>query len=645
MENDYGRKVYTVLKDKIKPNLNNPKDILRYMSQRSEYRIKGNTAWAANFTFKDIKYEHIVCVNNVFYRKIRDISGNSIELKEIVENNKIWYNYDQVNRMPSLIINCIDRANDIIVLGCTTTIKNHEGIITHGTGYRQLRDASYAPYNFYGNWFVYLDNENAITDGSDPDDRFYIKNNGTRDKKENIFGESITYLTSDNTNYFYTYNLNNEYKFFKLNENTSIDLTYLLLYIMYFDIAIGSYLNNTISEEFNTYANKLILFCDQYTIRVKDIISKYNYTEFKNNLDLTKPPVPFNSNWAVIKATNGDGDKPIAAKLCDTNSMDNTHLKIAGWYLEEQKHLMLCNPKDFLRNKNVYILISTKKKTKYFLKNLIDNFKTQNSIDNDKLICYTTLNVDDKLIIRVRNDYYTEFNKHFGNNIKIFKPQVSQLVPQIEQDIERDKSIIIDLYVDRIIDNIYNIYVDKLIKPFFKGIFIQSEFNKVLETKKEIIKASVLQLVNTYIDTKTYPRIQNNENDEQIKLDVNVIFNDAANDKLLTTLSNIIIKTINLMVDIGYKAGVIPDKSRESLLCEEIVKCSVFNKDDNNHMFNKIIYNFFNVLYGLEKNILDLNFDINYVDSLPDEYLKIGGYKQKYIKYKQKYLQLKKSLL
>ncbi len=633
MEYAYGRKIYIALKDAIKPDIN-AIDILKYISNKELYQIKGKTSWSKEFNFTDIKYEHIVCVNDKFYRKIKDIPDNSIELKEIVENNKIWYNFDKVNTMPSLIINCIDRARDIIVLGCKTTTKNTNDLITHGTGYRQLRDASYAPYNFYGNWFVYFDNANNMTDGSNP-------NSDVDDFNNSIFGESMAYLSDDNTNYFYTYNLNNEYKFFKLNEEKSIkNITYLLIYIMYFDIAIGSYLNKTISEEFNTYTDKIILFCDNYTIRNNGMIEKYNYTIYKNNLDLTKPSVPFNSsNWTVIRGTDGDGDKPIAAKLCDTNSMDNTHLKIAGWYLEFQNHLMLCNPKNFLINKNVYIFLPNNKKTKYFLEDLIKKFKIENNITDEKLICYKNLFFD-KLIIRINNRYYDEFNRHFGNNIKNLKPEIQNVI-------ETKRKPFIDNCINTIVNKIYDVYVDNILKPYFRDIsenFIEKDFNESVKGHIKDISIPIHELVNIFIGNSSLPRIQTN-NDAQIQIDVNNIINNSNNIIINTQILNSIFQTINLMIQTGYNEKIINNEANLINLYKRIVKKSVFKDYKLDYMFNKIIYTVFESIYNLENEISNFSFDVNYVDTLPEDYLKVGGYKQKYLKYKQKYLQLKNSLL
>jgi hypothetical protein len=657
MSDSFAKSLYTFFADTLHKSVNDPNDILKFIAGHELYKIKEKKNWDSKFTVNDIKYEHIIYVNDRFYRKIGDISGNCIQLKEIIENNKIWYNPDKVNTMPTLFIDYIERAKDIIVLQPPTVKKHKTGILTHGTGYRQRQDAEYAPYNFYGNWFIYNDiltkDVNGIT----------------------LYGESKTYFSSPNINYFYTYNLKNDYDFFHLNdvnlipkklkEKNSLDaLSLLLIYIMYFDIAIGSFKKETIinnikvdySENFDTYPDKILLFYDQYTIRnsIKDI-EKYNYTQFKNNLNLTGPPIGFSSYWMSIKATDGDGDKPVAAKLCDTNSMDDTHLKIKGWYIANLTHLMICNPKELVINKDVYInlLLETNKNLSKILQPLINKFKIDHNIKDNQLKCYIYDN--DYFVIKVSNNYYSEFNKFFGNNIKDLKTNAAIIIPQITPPLEKIKTEIINEKIKNLIITLGDNYLNKFRNnnKIVNGEVIKNnqtingfEYNQSIENNRNAINFKLLTLIKLFITNKDLPRLNSHidiSNDDQIADNVNTILNDPSNSVIKKCIFTDIIATIQLIVKYACERKAFTETIALNLY-DIIERESIFTSDKKN-MFNKVVYKFFEVLFQIEKGIEESQIDINIFDTFPEDYLKVGGYKQKYLKYKQKYLQLKNSLL
>jgi hypothetical protein len=101
------------------------------------------------------------------------------------------------------------------------------------------------------------------------------------------------------------------------------------------------------------------------TIRKIDI-GKYDYTIGKNILnpagisptglyikDINNEDVKIKDNYYdLLKLpSEGDGDKPLASKICDlVNSQNNFSLKIRGWLIKNVGHLMFCGQLGYIKN-------------------------------------------------------------------------------------------------------------------------------------------------------------------------------------------------------------------------------------------------------------------------------------------------------
>ena len=633
---ELGTLAYTKINDKESIG-NNPNIILNYLMQPSFIQKEFNKNWN-KLAYTDIKYEHIICINNdpskskinnKFYRKI-DINGNNLILREIVKDNKIFYDNLEILKLSELIIDYIQNVNDICIISVSfDNLDDEYSSITHGTGYKQLESAEFAPYNFYGNWFVYYNYYQS--DDSYP------------------FGESSTYMTNPDINYLYEYKLKKDINVFSIDDDDyKYNWTsYILIYIMFFDICIGSYKYNLIydvndySIDYHEYPNKTLLFRDTYSVRVGQakIIDKYNYTVYKNNLDLSLPSVPFSDNWINIKGTDGDGDKPLAAKLCElTNEGTTEHLKISGWFINDKKHLMLCNPKEVLSNKGVYLVLPQdkfKNSMQIFI-DAINQYKISNNITDD------LLKIDEKNTIQylyVNRSYYKKFNEDYGNDLTILRNNILLLVPNYLPDVNLVKTELIAKYSTTIVEDLIVSYYITEIKNKKKNYDLK-QFN--FKNYYNEISDSFINLFNILMDT-TYNLPMPVSDDPVIIKEY--VKNNILNNNLIQNILLVVFKyTLYIILTISLNLQKITLDEKNNILNNK--NMFVFNDKDDNYFYNKLLYKFCEYLYRLNTELKNkLTIDTNYLSNIDKDYLQIGGiYKQKYLKYKQKYLELKKLL-
>jgi hypothetical protein len=235
-------------------------------------------------------------------------------------------------------------------------------------------------------------------------------------------GESSGYMAGNSCQKMYQYKTKRDINLYYLNDDK--DLEYWLLYAQYFDLKVDSD---------DLYKIK---FHDEFTIRsANNIIEKYNYTEFKN-LKSSNKPVLFPSTtkkWEFIKlATSGDGDKPLAAKICylQHNNSDNIHIVANGWEINQINHIMLCNI-DNLNLENIYLSYDFYEKYLKNIKNVSKEtvgfagaYKIPSSrIDEINNHLEKELNLDEKnncTLVRTMSGGNGYKNKSLKYNTKIF---------------------------------------------------------------------------------------------------------------------------------------------------------------------------------------------------------------------------------
>ena len=91
--------------------------------------------------------------------------------------------------------------------------------VYHGTPYKMIESAEYAPYNYYGNWFTL-----------------------GKDRNKNKGGESVAYMSDQSnltvmTSFLYEYKLKKNINALYFKDNNEID--YLFAHMMYFDVSVG----------------------------------------------------------------------------------------------------------------------------------------------------------------------------------------------------------------------------------------------------------------------------------------------------------------------------------------------------------------------------------------------------------------------
>jgi len=419
---DYvGINSYNIIKDNLKKITLDINDIYYYIVEKTndgekdpikdtEFQLDAptniNIMCKKFYQIKDkdfynmIKYQHLICIRNSGgYKICRKISYddklNIMVLIDIINNNVSYYDNTDLFPRFSLELNTINQKNICILSIPIITIKNSANIflkcstiecsasdIFHGTAY-QFPDKT--PYNFYGNWFTFGIKESLYSQNIRETNDISLSINKSK------AGESATYITDQSNlslkspGYIYNYNLKKPSQFFLLRHSVGIE--YLLIHLMYFDVTISQYkdgMNKDIILKsdgtcINPEAgkNNSIVFKNNFAVRNKNNqIDKYNYTLYKNLLNLSQPIPPFSSSWNMIQSeTADDADKPLAAKLCNIASMSGNNVEITGWIVQELTYFMSCNPPDILNFKGIYINVDDIFSNKMYDKNLLSKIK------------------------------------------------------------------------------------------------------------------------------------------------------------------------------------------------------------------------------------------------------------------------------
>ena len=121
----------------------------------------------------DIKYENIICFNNKglyeYYRRtslvIDKVNKNKIKVKNAfsIAEDKLLYDIPKTTPEIDLEIN-----DKVCIIGLPINdLKSSK--IYHGTPFTQKKEAEYAPYNMYGNWFSERLDESAAYLSSETD--------------------------------------------------------------------------------------------------------------------------------------------------------------------------------------------------------------------------------------------------------------------------------------------------------------------------------------------------------------------------------------------------------------------------------------------------------------------------------------------
>jgi len=295
----------------------------------------------------ELKKQHIILYNDDYYR-LYDSSVDKINIfKLLINDDEILFE----KRPDCKIIELLKSDYAQLTIAYIKTIKfigsDNESIycehnkqtcqsgnIFHGTDYSFPKEPI-APYNYFGNWY---------TPGLSSDDVAYgIK----------VPSESVTYMSKPYSR-LYQYKIKNDKTIilFSFDENDNQDdnknIIYIFAFLMYFDIKFSYVSENVVNISFLNN-NAIVNEHDGY--------EKYNYTQYKNLLDTSLPRPPFVTNkYFIIKSpSNGDGDKPLATKICELsndNVVDN--LKMGGWIISSLNHFLNCSI-DYLENVGVWL--------------------------------------------------------------------------------------------------------------------------------------------------------------------------------------------------------------------------------------------------------------------------------------------------
>jgi hypothetical protein len=284
--------------------------------------------------FKYIKRQHLIKYENNYYRKV----DGKDQIFRINYENKIYYD----NILKSIINITVDNVNKLTYLKPAIGTIKKDTIIYHGIGYQRPVSTDHTPYNWYGNWYdfpyEYIDSYVVS-----------IPNKPTT---------SLKYLYSTKEPRLYQYKISNNFNVLLFDENIDSN-TYLLFSIMFLDIAI---LHEGIHIKTNMTKGNLIL--DEVPIRID--IGKYDYTIGKNILnpagisptglyikDDKNEDVQIKKEYYVLLKlpSEGDGDKPLASKICDLVNNQNIYsLDIKGWLIKDVRHLMFCGQLGYIEN-------------------------------------------------------------------------------------------------------------------------------------------------------------------------------------------------------------------------------------------------------------------------------------------------------
>lgn len=346
----------TAILRKITPQPNNMRSLLNYFSDKNNFLYKDiNTLWN-NEKYSTVKYEHIIKYNNNYYRRVRfNVNLPILVIRKMLsdDNNESLYDEligdeiqldistEAINRQ--LIIIGVPiyefKSGDNLFLRCNILNKKCEvKNVYSGSDYIFPIASKYTPYNYYGNWLTIGINQSSFNDNM----TLGFTNEEATTRSEG--GESTSYFVKNNSpGYIYKYKIEEPVNCLYFDEEDNF--SYLLAHLMYFNckIDIGS-----------------ILYKDNYTVRdARKNIDKYNYTQYKNNLQPDKPIPPFAPmDWYILKnASSGDGDKSLAAKMC-SREKNNEHLNVDGWIIKDLLHLMSCVPSSFLELEEILIIIS-----------------------------------------------------------------------------------------------------------------------------------------------------------------------------------------------------------------------------------------------------------------------------------------------
>lgn len=656
-----------------------------------------------------IKYENIICdktsgVYEYYRRSSLDINGNKIKVKKTFSKGEDKLLYDIPATEPEIELEINDKVC-IIGLPIIELKDNHSKRvlecngkiceikrINHGTPFRQKKEAEYAPYNIYGNWFTGLNKdtfENNTLISPDEDTAELLT----------LGGESLTYTTEFTTvdqvpnspGYLYEYKIKKPTKILRMKKSKNIE--YMILIFMFFDIQFKNYISSK-GKEINQLdpLDRTKLFCIAYrennTVRdATNKIGKYNYTQMRNNLDLINPNIPsFNSGlWDVIRSeTADDGDKALAVRFCTNfNQTKNPlHLNIAGWLVNDIYYFMLCNPKDILENTGVYILLREESfgRKKDIQQISIEFFKQKMEEEqklNSKLFKIITI-AQNTPALYVEKNKYDEFNKKIALNFPALRTNIfTEFKKKIQTDLKQLIATNLQNIYERIISKIESNITSKNFDsqdPLYKQniIFPKRNYNKLN------LQKLLLDMINIDItdETKALQEIKlklshiNNTLDKsfdkylidtckEIKK-INELLNELLNDptkiaSFKTEITPLLIKlytfiiylliiiekkdvTINEIINNNYQGKHLNKDTEFNLLMTTGIKDYIPNKivnDKDDNIF----------MDALEKVNITKIIDNTYIDKFNDQFIQLGGnneyYKQKYLKYKQKYLQLK----
>ena len=297
-----------------------------------DYYLNKNKS--ARIYINDVKRQHIIYYDQTYYR-LYESSADKIKIfKILVDDDKILFDFragcenKELLKKDNKILTVI-YIQTAIFMGNSTAenvscngpiIICEAGKLFHGTDYALPIKSSVMPYNYFGNWY---------TPGLSPYDKV-------------IPGESTLYMINDYARmYQYAIKTGKIMNLFYFDENIynndddSKNLNYVFAFIAYFDIKL----------EYNRNGLQ-ILFDNKYAaLESNGTYGKYDYTRFKNLINNNGNRTPFTSNsYNVINPpSNGDGDKPLAAKICETtNNGTKNDLKIDGWIFKSMNHFLNC---------------------------------------------------------------------------------------------------------------------------------------------------------------------------------------------------------------------------------------------------------------------------------------------------------------
>lgn len=600
-------------------------DILNYFTEQKLFRLKDFDTSFTETHLDELTYENIIChrveseepnkykyYRFIYYKK----SVNKIILKEIYDSVKEIIHWSDSDLPIKEFDLDIDGINLCILSSPVETLNPcDDKVLYHGSGYRMPKKSDRNPYNKYGNWYSYAPSTMPF--------------NQT---------EAYTYLSKD-ISYFYTYKLKKTIKAYNADcddEGSDFD-NYIFLFIMFFDIVIGFYetgnvdIVNTRQDEHNKN-NKVLLFFNTHTKRdATGVIKKYNYTIYENLINTKGEKIEFENNkFQIIKSNNGDGDKPLAAKMCSVFTDDKMPEKHIGTWLlsakgprSPEKHFMCCNPLNGLV-KNISAKIIIKEN---FLSTsggrILDFFHTNKNVYSE--INPVTKTPQGDMVITVDKTNYKKFNLSIRTNLPEIKFSLINNLQKSDPSVEEiKKKTIENKYKNDIVTDIF-IKIKKILNlEYFEYLYMNDdikkndtyakyifsnlkEFSELLQIKDDTLDTKVATYIELYIGNlinflKLYIKKDiyfldddNSEETKEIDKEINKSAKEKINDKVKDELKNYI-------------------KTEIDRLSEQLKKLDEVD--------TKCISN------------------IHSIDEV-----KIGGnYKEKYLKYKQKYLQLKKNI-